>query len=67
LQRTIIHLGKARPKMPEPIKLSSKDNSKIGTYAAKQPLSGTNVITTVGVRGYNGTSFVRIEEIKKAV
>ncbi len=53
--------------MPEPIKLSSKDNSKIGTYAAKQPLSGTNVITTVGVRGYNGTSFVRIEEIKKAV
>jgi len=54
--------------MSASIKKEVKDESRIGEYAAKQPLSGTNIVTTMRVKGFDYTSFLRSEEeIKKAV
>ncbi len=53
--------------MPVTTRQNSKDESKIGIHAPKQPLSGVTVVTSMVVKGFTNTSFVRIEETKKAV
>ncbi len=53
--------------MSETIKKASKDEAKIGIYAAKQPLSGENAVTDMRVKGFNGAAFIRVGETKKAV
>lgn len=45
---------------------TGKDDTRIGEEAAKQPLSGTHVVTTLRIKGVNNSSFVRVEETKKA-
>ncbi len=43
----------------------TKDETHIGDVAAKQPLSGTRVVTNIKVKGFNVNSFLRIKEPKK--
>jgi hypothetical protein len=45
---------------------SAKDEIRIGDCAAKQPLSGTSVVTRSFIKGATATTFVRLQEIKKA-
>ena len=53
--------------MPPFIRESAKDGIRIGAYAAKQPLSGTNIVTKISVKGCNGTAcFCNAEETKRA-
>jgi len=49
------------------IRKGSKDDIRLGDCAAKQPLSGTLVVTSIRVRGFNGNSFAHSEETKKSV
>jgi hypothetical protein len=49
------------------LKNNSKDETRIGEYAAKQPLSGINIVSKANVKGIIGSAFVRMEESKKAV
>ena len=43
-----------------------KDDTRIGEYAAKQPLSGTDIVTRMRLKGFSGSAaFIRIEETKK--
>jgi hypothetical protein len=53
--------------MSDVMKKESRDEAKIGIYAAKQPLSGTNTVSDMRVKGFNGASFLRVGETKKAV
>jgi hypothetical protein len=47
-------------------KNSTNDEIRIGDYAAKQPLSGTNIVTRSFIKGATTAAFVRLTEIKKA-
>ena len=49
-------LFKEKQAMAISIKESSKDETRIGEFAAKQPLSGIRVVTAVNVKGFNSTS-----------
>ena len=53
--------------MPTITKDTAKDEVRLGSYAAKQPLSGVSVVTKISVKGGNGTSrFCNAEETKRA-
>ena len=47
-------------------KTEFKDEARIGELAAKQPLSGTRVVTSINVKGFNGTTFIHADEAKKS-
>jgi hypothetical protein len=52
--------------MPVSAKSTSKDDTRIGEYAAKQPLSGIHVVTKMPVKGISNQFFIRTAEVKKA-
>lgn len=53
--------------MSTSIKKTMQDETRLGEYAATQPLSGVNVVTTSRVKGYSNMGFVRAQtEVKKA-
>jgi hypothetical protein len=60
---TILQKGSA---MSVSIKTNAKDETRIGDYAAKQPLSGINIVNRMYVKGASNSAFIRMEE-KKAV
>ena len=43
----------------------TKDETRIGEYAAKQPLSGIDLVTRMRFKGSSSTAFVRVEDMKK--
>ena len=53
--------------MSTSIKDTTREEARLGTCAAKQPLSGISIVTKISVKGGNGTScFVNAEETKRA-
>ena len=53
--------------MSASVKSNGQDNTRIGEYAAKQPLSGIHVVTKTPVKDMISSVFVRLAETKKAV
>ncbi|MGB9153224.1 MAG: hypothetical protein WCD70_09090 [Alphaproteobacteria bacterium] len=51
--------------MSTSIDKETKDETRIGEYAAKQPLSGVDLVTRMRFKGFSSSSFIR-EEAKKA-
>ncbi len=53
--------------MSTEMKKPSKDDTRLGEHAAKQPLSGTNLVMMVRVKSSNSANYFNIAEAKKAV
>jgi len=47
------------------IKKITQDETRIGEYAANQPLSGIHIVQTARVKGYSNMGFTRAEETTK--
>jgi len=43
-----------------------KDGIRIGDQSAMQPLSGTSLVNSTSVKGFNGTTVLHIREAKKS-
>jgi hypothetical protein len=51
--------------MSAPVKKENKDTTIIGDRAAAQPLSGTNIVTDMRIKGFSGMAVTHVEETKK--
>jgi hypothetical protein len=67
MQYKAMHVKESRTTMSTEMKKPSKDDTRLGEHAAKQPLSGTNLVMMVRVKSSNSANYFNIAEAKKAV